>query len=145
MERPYHPALARMAAQYDEVMMELRSGLLSDAEARRKVVMLVARDDVGVEWSIDPDTGSWRFRNQSGGFSYASPPALGSMPKLPSDVGSSGFRAGSDRVSMFEVPDELAPRALPGKAESQPRQGEPVLLMVLAALLSGLAVWLLFS
>lgn len=110
MERPYHPALARMAAQHDEIMLEFRAGMLSDSAARRRVVMLAARDDSGVEWSIDPDTGAWRFRNPSGGFSYASPPALGALPSLPSDVGSQGFRPGSDRVTMHEVPEHLSPR-----------------------------------
>lgn len=137
MERPYHPALARMAAQYDDVLAQLRAGMLSDAEARRKVTMLAARDDSGVEWTIDPDTGSWRYRNSSGGFSYASPPSLGSLPDLPSDVGSSGFRPGSDRALMFEVPDELAPRALGGSAPSD-RASRPYAL--LAALLVAAAV-----
>jgi len=139
VERPYHPALARLAAQHDEVIREMREGRLTPAEARRRVKMLVARDDTGVEWSIDPDTGAWRYRDRSGTFAYGEPPAIGDRGSEPSDVGSAGRRAGWDRVHLHEVPDHVRPRRLAPadqlSAGRRPPKRKYVLLAVLSAVL----------
>lgn len=101
MDRPLHPNLARIASAYDQVMYEYRSGVLSPAEARRRTLTLVARDDNGLEWSIDPDTGSWRYRNQFGEMVTANPPAYGVAGFTPDDLG--GGTGPDTRVRLYEV------------------------------------------
>jgi len=101
MDRPLHPNLARIASAYDQVMYEYRSGVLSPAEARRRTLTLVARDDNGLEWSIDPDTGSWRYRNQFGEMVTANPPSYGVAGFTPDDLG--GGTGPDTRVRLYEV------------------------------------------
>lgn len=72
-----HPALARIAAQYDQVLRDFRDQRISDAEARSRVQMLQARDDTGVFWSIDPATGSWLRKTAFGEWVPGTPPEYG--------------------------------------------------------------------
>jgi hypothetical protein len=104
MDRPLHPNLARIAAAYDDVMTEFRGGRLSPAEARRRVLILIARDDNGLEWSINPDTGGWQYRNQFGEMMSANPPAYGVAGFTPGDLGS-GLHD-DPRVRLYEVDQE---------------------------------------
>lgn len=101
MDRPLHPNLARIASSYDQVMHEYRAGRLSPAEARRRTLTLVARDDNGLEWSINPDTGSWRYRNQFGDMVSANPPAYGVAAFTPTDLG--GGTGDDPRVRLYEI------------------------------------------
>jgi hypothetical protein len=101
MDRPLHPNLARIAAAYDEVMELYHRGQLAPVEARRRVLALVARDDNGLEWSIDPDTGHWRYRSHFGELVTAEPPSFGVAGFTPGDLGAG--RPDSDRVTLFEI------------------------------------------
>lgn len=101
MDRPLHPNLARIAAAYDAAMTEFRAGRISPAEARRRVLTLIARDDNGLEWSINPDTGGWQYRNQFGEMMSANPPAYGVAGFTPADLG--GGRVDDPRVRLYEV------------------------------------------
>jgi len=101
MDRPLHPNLARIAAAYDDVMTDFRAGRITPAEARRRVLTLIARDDNGLEWSIDPDTGGWQYRNQFGEMASANPPAYGVAGFTPGDLG--GGRRDDPRVRLYEV------------------------------------------
>jgi hypothetical protein len=101
MDKPLHPNLARIAAAYDEVMQSHRSGLLPANEARRRVLTLIARDDSGLEWSINPDTGQWQYRTQFGAQVEANPPAYGVASFSPGDLGSGS--ADDDRVTLYEI------------------------------------------
>jgi hypothetical protein len=104
MDRPLHPNLARIAAAYDEVMDAYRRQQLSAAEARRRVLALVARDDNGLEWSINPDTGHWQYRSHFGELLTAEPPAYGVAGFTPTDLGAG--RPDSGRVHLVEVDQE---------------------------------------
>ena len=108
MDRPLHPNLARIAAAYDAVMEDFRSQRIGPAEARRRVLTLIARDDNGLEWSIDPDTGAWQYRSQFGDLVTANPPAYGVAAFTPADLG--GGRGDDPRVRLYEV-DQDALRA----------------------------------
>jgi hypothetical protein len=101
MDKPLHPNLARIAAAYDEVMQSHRSGLLPANEARRRVLTLIARDDSGLEWSINPDTGQWQYRTQFGAQVEANPPAYGVASFSPADLGSGSVN--DDRVKLYEI------------------------------------------
>jgi hypothetical protein len=101
MDRPLHPNLARIAAAYDDVMSEFRAGRILPAEARRRVLTLIARDDNGLEWSLNPDTGGWQYRNQFGEMTSANPPAYGVAGFTPTDLG--GGRGDDPRVRLYEI------------------------------------------
>lgn len=104
MDRPLHPNLGRIAAAYDDVMADFRAGRIPAAEARRRVLTLIARDDNGLEWSINPDTGGWQYRNQFGEMTSANPPAYGVAGFTPTDLG--GGRGDDQRVRLYEVDQE---------------------------------------
>jgi hypothetical protein len=143
MDRPLHPNLARIASAYDQVMYEYRSGVLSPAEARRRTMTLVARDDNGLEWSIDPDTGSWRYRNQFGEMITANPPAYGVASFTPADLG--GGTDDDARVRLYEVDQGALHNgnqlrgstmlALPeaGGAKTVLRRASPIVLLLAGA------------
>lgn len=97
-----HPNLARIAAAYDEIIMSFGSGLLSAPQSRARIEALTARDDNGVEWSIDPENGDWRYTTREGDFAYAEPPSWGLATLTPHDLGS-GSKDPDDRITLYEV------------------------------------------
>ena len=101
MDRPLNPNLARIAAAYDDVMASYRAGQLGPQEARRRVLALVARDDTGLEWSINPDNGRWQYRSQFGEYVQAEPPSYGVAQFTPADLGAG--RGNDDRVTLIEI------------------------------------------
>lgn len=101
-----HPNLARIAAAYDEIIMAFGSGLVSAPQARARIEALTARDDNGVEWSIDPDNGDWRYMTRDGRFEYADPPTWGLATLTPHDLGS-GSKDPDTRISFYEVDQAL--------------------------------------
>jgi|LauGreSuBDMM15SN_2_FD.fasta_scaffold00287_8 hypothetical protein len=101
-----HPNLARIAAAYDEIVLSFGSGLLSAPQARARIEALSARDDNGVEWSIDPDNGDWRYMSRDGSFAYAEPPTWGLATLTPHDLGS-GSKDPDDRITFYEVDQAL--------------------------------------
>ena len=76
-EQALHPSLARIAASYDYIISEMDAGRLSPAQARAKMTALIARDDQGVRWTIDPQTGEWLRITITGDLEYDSPPRSG--------------------------------------------------------------------
>ena len=72
-----HPALARIAVQYDQIVRDFRDGRMSNADARSRISMLSARDDTGVFWSIDPTTGAWLRKTVFGEWVPGTPPEYG--------------------------------------------------------------------
>lgn len=120
MERSLHPSLARIAASYDEILLEFQQGRLSAPESRRRILALVARDDNGVEWSIDPDSGRWRYRTKWGEFAHGEPPGFGMVQATAHDLGAGSGRSPDDRVTMQEVDLDLlvSPAALAGSTMS---------------------------
>lgn len=77
MSEPLHPNLARIAAAYDEVQARASRGEISAVQARAEIMHLVARDDEGVLWSIDPSSGQWLRRTISGTLTPDTPPSYG--------------------------------------------------------------------
>lgn len=75
-----HPNLARIAANYDHILEQLARRAIDQTTARSRISQLEARDDEGVRWAIDPDTGRWMRKTTFGDLDYDSaPPAYGYM------------------------------------------------------------------
>ena len=146
MDRPLHPNLALIAAAYDDVMQAFRAGLLSAAEARRRVLTLVARDDSGLEWSINPDTGQWQYRSHFGELVNANPPAYGVVGFTPADIG--GGEPAESRVALYEIdqrtlytPGQLRGAAMLGAGPAgAPRRARRLLVVAALVLGAGLPV-----
>jgi hypothetical protein len=140
MDRPLHPNLAQIAAAYDDVMQSFRAGLLSPVEARRRVLTLVARDDNGLEWSINPDTGQWQYRSHFGELVSANPPAYGVVGFSPADIG--GGEPAEGRVALYEIdqrtlytPGQLRGATMLGERPAGARRGPRRVLVIAAAVL----------
>jgi hypothetical protein len=91
---------------------------------------LVARDDEGTQWSIDPDTAKWRYRDRSGALVPGSPPAYGYPSPNPYNVSRGGTenRANPDnRISFVPVDEEMLypPGALTGSTRRYSPAAEP--------------------
>jgi len=100
---PLHPNLARLAAAYDQIVEEHRSRKISSREARGRISALMGRDDTGLLWAINPDSGKWSFRNLRGDLVEAEPPRFGIASPKPSDIGSSSQDDLDARLTFFEV------------------------------------------
>jgi len=148
VDRPLNPNLARIAAAYDDVMASFRAGQLNPQEARRRVLALVARDDSGLEWSINPDTGRWQYRSQFGEYVTAEPPAYGVAGFTPSDLGAGPVL--DDRVKLLEVDQNAlrSPGSLRGSTllaapeTTRSRSLWPLLLLVAIGLAAVAVVFL---
>ena len=140
-----HPNLARIAAQYDEIVAAFRSGRVSAAQANARITALAARDDAGVEWSIDPVDGSWCYRTLDGRLVVADPPTWGLASATPSDLGSAGRRDPDARVEFHEVDESRFVGSLHGSTRRErlddegSRSGPKRVVWGLAALAVGAA------
>jgi hypothetical protein len=72
-----HPNLARIAATYDDLFEQYSRNQLSAAEAKARIRTLVARDDHGIEWSLNPEDRSWYRRTVHGQWIKDTPPTVG--------------------------------------------------------------------
>lgn len=72
-----HPNLARLAAAYDAIIGQMDCNQLTAVQARARISQLEARDDQGVRWSIDPDTGQFIRKTAFGDSEYDTPPKWG--------------------------------------------------------------------
>ncbi len=107
LSRPLHPNLARLAARYDDIYARFARGSIGPEAARSEIAALVARDDEGTQWSLDPDSGRWLRRTISGGLVPDEPPTYGLATPTPHDVSrGSGFNPDS-QVDHHAVEDEL--------------------------------------
>jgi len=127
MSKPLHPNLARLAASYDEIIERYANGALSAAAARAEIATLVARDDDGILWSIDPDSGQWLRRTRSGDLVPGEPPSYGLATPTPHDLsGDTGSFRPDSRIDFHKVDDELlySPSQFTGVTRA-PRQQVP--------------------
>lgn len=104
--KPLHPNLARIAAEYDEVVLEARLGRITPAQANSKIAKLVAKDDQGLEWVIEPDSGKWMYKSLSGEYVFAEPPEYGFTSPTPKDIGSTNKKDFDARLKFYEVNEE---------------------------------------
>ena len=100
---PLHPNLARIAAEYDQIVSSYQQGQIAAHQAAAKIAALAAKDDAGVEWSIDPVSGTWRYRTIDGRFLEAEPPAWGLSAATPQDLGTRGRPDQDVRITFHEV------------------------------------------
>lgn len=106
MPTPLHPNLARLAAAYDQIVSDHQSGRLGSREARGRIAALVGRDDTGLLWAINPDSGRWGYRNLRGELVEADPPRFGIASPSPSDLGAGPKGDLDGRLTYFEVDPE---------------------------------------
>lgn len=106
MDKPIHPNLARIASSYDAIILARRSGQIAETDAYTRIKSLVAKDDFGVEWSISPETGEWRYRDKWGDYYYAPPPEYGMVSATPYDLQSGGTTY--PRVTLYPVDANVA-------------------------------------
>lgn len=79
-EPTLHPNLAKLASAYDAVLERHSRGQIGQVQARAEIAQLETRDDQGVRWSIDPDSGEWVRKTALGDVEFDSaPPAYGYM------------------------------------------------------------------
>lgn len=123
MTTPLHPNLARLAASYDEIFERWTQGRMDAAQARNEISSLVARDDEGVLWSIDPDSGSWLRRTRTGELIPDTPPTYGYATPTAHDLSPAGGFNPDSRISFHKVDDGLlhAPSSLAGSTRRQGR------------------------
>lgn len=72
-----HPNLARLTVRYDDIYAEMVSGVITKAQARELMNQLAERDDQGVVWKIDPDTGEFMRVTAFGDLEHDAPPTSG--------------------------------------------------------------------
>jgi len=115
-----HPNLARLAADYDDIVADFSSSRISVTEARARIRTLVARDDEGTQWTIDPDSADWCYRDRSGNLRKGVPPAYGHASPNPHSISRPGLGAAGanpDRNVVFSPVNEdllYAPDSLVG-------------------------------
>lgn len=125
-----HPNIARIAAAYDMIIDRMSSGQLTPTQARAQVEQLEARDDQGVRWSIDPDSGLFIRKTLMGDTQFDTPPVYGVQTD---DAYSYSQTRGSaqdpnTRVEMFNAPDPrltAAPVDLAGATRNGPAGPQP--------------------
>jgi hypothetical protein len=101
-----HPNLARIAASYDLIVERFRRGEFSAQEADTHIRALVARDDDGVVWSIDPSSGAWLRETVAGEQVQDTPPAYGVVTVTPFDVSDPQGVYNPDHRVRFAAVDE---------------------------------------
>jgi len=127
VNQPLHPNLAKLAATYDEIFVRWSRGQIDAAEARVEILALQARDDDGVLWSIDPESGAWLRKTITGEIVRDTPPSYGLATPTPHDLSSNpnSFDP-NNSVRLRKVDDELlySPSSLTGSTR---RVGNPIL------------------
>lgn len=107
MTQPLHPNLAKIAAAYDDIYRRFSLGQLDARRAQAEIAALVARDDEGVMWSIDPESGDWRRRTRTGQLVVDNPPGFGLATPTAADVSGGGDFNPSSHISFVEVDQGL--------------------------------------
>lgn len=105
MQQRLHPNLARIAVEYDDARTRCLQRRISEVQFRREVEALVARDDEGVQWSIDPHTGQWVYLDRRGERVPGTPPAAGVVTPSAYDLTRDRSTANPDSQLMVEAVD----------------------------------------
>ncbi len=150
MSQPLHPNLARLAAAYDEIFTRWSRGQIDAAAARQEISALVARDDDGILWSIDPESGAWLRRTLGGDLVPGTPPSYGMATPTPHDLShNSGAFNPDSAIHLQRVEDELlyAPSSFAGSTRraripehsGSSRSGMAIWVLVAAVIVSAVA------
>jgi hypothetical protein len=107
MPTPLHPNLARIAASYDEILEMHRLGSISAREAHGRMSALVGRDDTGLVWFINPESGKWSYRNLRGVLIESEPPHYGIASHCPKDLGAGSQVNLDSRLTFYMVDPDL--------------------------------------
>ena len=138
-----HPNLARIAVRYQELVDAYARREVDATEASLRMRELVARDDDGVQWTVNPRDGGWLRCTVWGEWVPGEPPRQGFATLTAWEL--SG-RQGADRALTFTA-QEAAPvvgyrgmtRAMAEQKQKaalreRPRWVYPLLLVGVAAL-----------
>lgn len=85
-----HPNLARIAVEYQRICERFAHGALDEAAANREIQHLIARDDEGVAWTINPTDGGWLYWSRKNTWIPADPPQSGLASLTPYDLYADG-------------------------------------------------------
>jgi hypothetical protein len=144
-----HPNLARIAVAYQDLVQAYASGLVDANRASVMMRELVARDDEGTQWTINPRDGGWLRCTVWGEWVSANPPQNGFATLSAWEL--SGTK-GADQALMYASVDaapvvgykgltaEKAQRVQAHRQSERPRWLYPV--MVLGAIGFLLVIWL---
>lgn len=106
-----HPNLARIAVAYQDLVQSFAFGRIDSTQASVQARELVARDDDGTMWTINPRDGGWLRCSVFGEWAPGEPPTSGFSTL--SAWGLSG-REGVDVALDFKVVADSAPAGLSG-------------------------------
>ena len=102
-----HPNLARIALRYDETINKFNEGQLDAKETLAILQTLVARDDNGVLWAINPQSGSWVYKNMNNEFVVGQPPVYGIAGLKAIDLDSKARFDNDWNISNIEIDQSL--------------------------------------
>lgn len=118
-----HPNLARLASAYDDIISRHQRREISASQARSDILALIARDDNGTNWGIDPDTGDWHYRDIRGKLIPSDPPSYGLATPTAHDLSNNPNIFNPDTKIQFKVVDESLlhpPGSLSGSTRRAP-------------------------
>jgi hypothetical protein len=135
-----HPNLARVAVEYQRVCERYARREIDETAANREIRNLIARDDEGVAWTVNPRDGGWVYWSVRGEWVGGEPPRAGVASLSAYDFRGPGeVDANPDREIRFQVVgdngDLLAGSTRREAAQERPVQGVRFLYPVIAAVL----------
>jgi hypothetical protein len=107
-----HPNLARLVAAYQQILGRLQRGEIDVTQANVEIRELVARDDDGVQWTINPRDGGWLYLSRRGTWEAGEPPRSGFATLTAHDL-----RAQAGQLPVAYNPDwdiDVTPAAANG-------------------------------
>lgn len=132
-----HPNLARIAAAYDHIIEQMANRLLTPVQARAQIEQLEARDDQGIRWSIDADSGRFVRKTLMGDTHFDTPPTSGYQ--TDDAYSYSATRGGESdpnmRMEMYATEDSRLTHSvdpIPGATRNGPSPEQPAGLGPLA-------------
>lgn len=102
-----HPNLARIALRYDETINKFNEKQLDSKQTLSILESLVARDDNGVLWAINPVTGGWVYKNVNGEFVTGQPPVYGIAGLKSIDLDDKANLDNDWNISKIEIDQSL--------------------------------------
>lgn len=147
-----HPDLARIAERYQRIRSQQLQGQMSAARAAQALAELVARDDTGTMWQINPRDGGWMYLGRDGRWKPGEPPKSGLATATAFSLDRAAGHAPrwdnpDHAITWTEPQDVTDPWALavhgdrPTRTYTRPRWLYPLLVTVAVAA----AAWLMLG